>query len=370
MARRSSRLANFRAVREVLPPYLRMVRVLVALLLLLATNADAGVVTGRVVQDGFRVAEYGVTIASLSVEVRDGDGRFTLPDLPPGKYQLALVGWAFARKTLTVEVGTSKLDLGTIKVDAGRSLEGRIVDAAGSLVAGAKIIVYETRPQDLTVPEVELLFGGAQLATSSYDGTFKVLGLPDDLTGLRALAFSADESSAEHIVSGYFVELPIGRTGTIDGRITNRRRMKSPVMIATPAAFDGKPVLAGVDPTGHFRFDLPTGVYNIAFADEIAAPLQVVVAEQQTRAVTLTAPTKHFNLTVASTDCTYVRLLGARPGSKTPGTEIGFQVCDEGRASFYWLPPGRYGICVDTDVDGPCKLVTLRRGQMIRIESR
>ncbi|HEY5936576.1 MAG TPA: hypothetical protein VIU61_18130 [Kofleriaceae bacterium] len=344
-----------------------MVRVLVAMLMLLATSAEAGVITGRVVQDGFRVAEYGVTIAGLSVSVRDGDGRFTLPHLPPGKYQLVLVGWAFARKTLTVELGVSKLDLGTIKVDAGRALAGRVVDAAGSLVAGATIIVYETRPQDLTVPEMELLHGGAQVATSSHDGTFRVLGLPDDLTGLRALAFSGDAGSAEHLVSGHSVELPVGRTGTLSGRITNRRRMQSPVMIATPAGFAGKPVLAGVDPTGRFRFDLPAGLYNIAFADEIAAPLQVAVIEDEMRGVTLTAPTKHLNLTVASPDCTYVRLLGARPGSSVPDTEIGFQVCDEGRASFHWLPPGRYGICVDADEDGPCNVVTLRKTQVIRV---
>lgn len=343
-----------------------MFRALIVVLLL-ARTADAGVVTGRVVQDGFRVAEYGVTIAGLSIPVRDGDGRFTVPDLPPGKYQLVLAGWAFARETMTVEVGKAKLDLGTIQVEAGRTLSGRVVDAAGSVVAGATVIVYESRPFDLTAPEVDFLFAGAQVATSSYDGTFRVLGLPDDLTGLRALAFSGAETSAEHLVSGRFVELSIGRTGTLAGRVTNPKRMQSPVMIATPAGFDGKPVFAGVDPTGRFRFDLPAGVYNIAFDDEIGAPLQATVVADEMRSVTLAAPTRYATLWIAAEDCTYVRLLGARPGSSDPDTEIGFQVCDDGRTSFAQLPIGPYRICVDTEEAGTCKLVTVRRTQTIRV---
>jgi hypothetical protein len=340
---------------------------MLVLSLLLSTTASAATVTGRVIQDGFRVAEYGVFLDPRHpTAVRDADGRFTL-DVPSGYHRITVVGWGFVRRVIDVDIpeAATTFSLGSITVERGRTLAGRVVDASGNLVAGATIAVYETRPPDLAAPELELMADGAQLATSGHDGTFTVGGLPESVEGLHALAFGDDLVSGEHVLERqtWSAELAIGKVGTITGKVTNRRRLATPIVAVRPAGFTGKPVLAGVDPRGHFRVDLPAGIYDLAFLDEsTAAPLQVVVVGDRTRTVTMTAPTSHVTLEVHAKDCLYVRLLGARPGAKQARTEIAFQTCDhDDRARFTRLPPGPYRVCVDTDEEAACKPIRLGR---------
>jgi hypothetical protein len=346
---------------------------LLVLLVLLATTASAATVTGRVVQDGFRVAEYGVFIdPAHPTAVQDGDGRFTLHDVPPGRHRIKLVGWAFARREIDIDVAAdaTTVALGTITVERGRTLSGQVVDATGALVDGATVIVYETRPIDLAAPELALMAGGAQLAVSSHDGTFTINGLPESVVGLHALAFGADLVSAERDLERHTwsVELAIGKLGTITGKVTNRRQMSTPIITARPAGFTGKPVLAGVDPAGRFRLDVPAGIYDLAFLDEpLSAPLQVVVVGDRARQVTMTAPTRHASLDIQAKDCLYVRLLGARPGARQPRTEIAFETCEDDRVRFPRLPTGRYRVCIDTDEEAACKPIHLERPVTLRL---
>jgi hypothetical protein len=111
---------------------------------------------------------------------------------------------------------------------------------------------------------------------------------------------------------------------------------------------------------------VPAGVYELAFLDEIAAPLQVVVVGDRTRDVTLTAPTGHVTLEISSKDCIYVRLLGARPGAKLPRTEVAFETCAHERALFTRVPPGPYRVCIDTDEETECKPLRVGRGPVVR----
>jgi hypothetical protein len=352
-----------------------MGRFLVALVVLaLVTDAHAATITGHVVQDGFRVAEYAVFLRARSdaaMLVQDSAGRFILRDVPPGKHRLALVGWAFAPTTVDVDVASSNSEvvLGAITVERGRALAGRVVDAAGTPVDGATVLVYEARPIDLDATPLELMVGGAQLTTSRHDGTYTVHGLPEDPQGLRVLAFGDDMVSAEHLLGtgSWRLDLAIGQLGTIVGTVTNRRQMESPFLVAKLAGGHAKPTLAGVDPSGAFRLDLPAGVYELHIAEETAAPIQVVVVGNRTRTVKLTAPTRHVDLVVESAGCIYIRLLGARPRSKVPRTEIAFELCDGNTARFPRLAPGPYRLCVDTDEESACKPLQLRASPARRV---
>lgn len=341
------------------------------LLLLVSTSARAATVTGRVVQDGFRVAEYVVFAdPALPTSVNDGDGRFTLYGVEPGRRRITIAGWAFARREIDIVIpeAATTFAVGTITVERGRVLSGRVVDASGMLVEGATVAVYETRP-DITASEAALIARGAQVTTSRHDGTFTVNGLPESVEGLHVMAFGEDLASPERTLERHTwdVELPIGRLGTISGRVTNRSRMSSPIVAARPAGFAGKPILAGVDPSGRFSLDVPAGVYDLAFLDEpIAAPLQVVVVADRTRKVTVTAPTSHVTLEVASKDCMYVRLLGARPGAKQARTEVAFETCANDRALFTRVPPGLYRACVDTEDEAACHVLQVGRGPVVR----
>src|SRR5687768_4923919 len=149
-----------------------MTRALLCIAILCST-AHAGTITGRVVQDGFRVAEYGVYLTGgykSPTPVRDGDGRFTLRDVPSGRHQLAIVGWTFEKRLISVEV-TESIDLGTITVEAGRELGGRVVDAAGEPVSGATVLVFDQQPVDISAP-LELMAADVRVATSGLAGEY------------------------------------------------------------------------------------------------------------------------------------------------------------------------------------------------------
>lgn len=347
-----------------------MARLILALLLL-ASTARAATITGRVVEGGFRVAEYGVYLddPDAATLVQDGDGRFTLRGVSAGHHRITFVGWAFERRSIEIDVTAANLDLGTVTVEPGRRLSGRVVDAAGALVDGATVIVYEARPTDLDATPLALMAEGVQLATSRHDGTYTVYGLPADPSSLRVLAYGDDMVSSEHLLGTHTwsAELAIGGVGTLVGRVTNPRRMTSPIVLVRPAGFEGKPMIAGVDPAGHFQLALPAGVYDVRLAEEVSAPLQVVIVAARTRAVTLAAPAARFALAIEAAECTYVRLLGARPGSRTPRTEIDFAPCDDNRVQFGGLPPGPYKICVDTEDEAACELVQLRASATIKV---
>ncbi|MEO8843566.1 MAG: carboxypeptidase-like regulatory domain-containing protein, partial [Kofleriaceae bacterium] len=84
-------------------------------------------------------------LASVRVGWRPGtpatDGQFLVDELEPGDYDLTIHGPEFAdivKHGVKVEVGKTT-DLGAITVPHGRTLTGKVIDATGTPVAGAKI---------------------------------------------------------------------------------------------------------------------------------------------------------------------------------------------------------------------------------------
>ena len=95
----------------------------------------------------------------------DGNGRFLLPDLPAGRFRLevsAPTRLPIRRSPLDIEPGRT-IDLGRLVLQAGVPTEGRVLDAEGTPLGGARV---EVRPMD---------GAGAQFAAvAGEDGTFKV----------------------------------------------------------------------------------------------------------------------------------------------------------------------------------------------------
>ena len=74
------------------------------------------------------------------------DGRFEIPDLPAGTFQLTARGAGYAAITvpgLTVAQGAGSTDLGTVVLVRGVALEGYVTDPQGKPVEGARISVAE-----------------------------------------------------------------------------------------------------------------------------------------------------------------------------------------------------------------------------------
>ena len=96
------------------------------------------------------------------------DGRFGLPSLPPGRFDLRIEGDGFAPLEHTgveIPAGAGLRDLGRFVVERGAVLAGRVVDPYGQPLAGAEIRIG-SRP------------GDRPAAVSGPGGFFTLVNLP------------------------------------------------------------------------------------------------------------------------------------------------------------------------------------------------
>jgi uncharacterized GH25 family protein len=130
------------------------------------------------------------------------DGAFRIDDLEPGNWDVRVLGAEFAQFTKTdvkLEAGKTT-DLGTLTVTRGRKLVGKVVDANGSPVAGARITVSKTlftmEGADDQMDNIATMTG-ARMATSDQNGDFTVIGIPR--THVYAGAEQADKGRANPV---------------------------------------------------------------------------------------------------------------------------------------------------------------------------
>lgn len=101
-----------------------------------------GGVKGKVERDDGEPPAMALVSADWEHRVTIRDGAFELTDLVPGKYDLRVTGSDFAEKVVRdVTIAPGKItDTGTIVVRPGRTISGRVVDASGQGVEGARVL--------------------------------------------------------------------------------------------------------------------------------------------------------------------------------------------------------------------------------------
>jgi protocatechuate 3,4-dioxygenase beta subunit len=229
-----------------------------------------GAITGRVAfPDGRTPATFVVSLGGWgnTVPVSTRDGSFTIPDVPPRTYQLAVRGPGFAERTLPgVVVAAGKTaDAGTITVRPGRSISGRVIDADGKPVAGASVLagpmLWGTGSKTRTPSGI----GGPpgsdaiQDATTDERGMFTLTGVGrgprhliadhDALGRSLPLTVPPDRSASD-------IELVLVPLGTLQGKVTSGGKPAARVIVnaqskTVPEAMFS--VVSGAD--GVYRFD-------------------------------------------------------------------------------------------------------------------
>lgn len=159
------------------------------------------------------------------------EGKLTIRDLAPGTYDLTLHSLEFAERMLRdVKVEPGRVtDLGTIVVEKGRVLVGRVVDRAGRPVAGAKVRVGERlfsagNADDGQLAQYDAL-ANVRSGTTGADGSFTIIGVPPKPTS--AAAETASGRSLPVTIPATAgnpppVDLVIEGFGTIAGKVTRR----------------------------------------------------------------------------------------------------------------------------------------------------
>jgi Carboxypeptidase regulatory-like domain/Polysaccharide lyase family 4, domain II len=204
-------------------------------------------------------------LASVRAGWRPGtpatDGKFLVDDLEPGDYDLTIHGPEFAdiiKHGVKVEVGKTT-DLGAITVPHGRTLTGKVVDASGAPVPGAKIkagnMLYQIQGAEDQMSTFEDA-SGTRSAYSDQDGAFVLIGIPKQATNVMAES-DKGRSNAIEVPGGEddppAIALQLKGFGTIVGKVTLKGQPAPSIAVTdTPKAGGAQIQISQADDTGAF----------------------------------------------------------------------------------------------------------------------
>lgn len=236
-------------------------------------------VTGRVLEDADRPV-VGATVRALApgsleehgVATTDAGGRFALGALPTGAVRLYVHSGrhrpAWIGPIVLPRPGEAEEVL--VRLRAGRTLAGRVLDGEGRPVAGAHVGVNDE---------------GARLVSTDASGRFELAGLGDRPVNLFATATGFAPRHLQAVKpGGRAVELRLERPGELQGRLSAPPGGTLRVHLCRhDAHFDREICLASrlYDPAER-RFaltDLPSGHFDLVLeADGLGARLPVTIA--------------------------------------------------------------------------------------------
>ncbi|HEY4059438.1 MAG TPA: carboxypeptidase-like regulatory domain-containing protein, partial [Kofleriaceae bacterium] len=229
-----------------------------------------GSIKGQVAMaDGSVPASFTVSIGgTAAVPFATPDGSFSLPCIA-GTHTIVVDGRRFLAaksKAITVEAGKAA-DAGTITVQPGRSVSGRVLDENGVPVAGARVAAGAL----LTGGGAELYIEdesiGAKDTTTDERGAFVVEGFPPGPLTVTAGKDGVGRSSSVRIApspDSASVDLVLTRTAGLEGTVTrDGKPLADTVVIASPIGTNQNFfVVTGAD--GTFALDaLTPGAYII-----------------------------------------------------------------------------------------------------------
>jgi protocatechuate 3,4-dioxygenase beta subunit len=224
----------------------------------------------------------------------DPSGNFRLDTVEPGTVTLEATaeGWAPARKSgITVESGR-EVEAGTLVLDPGRTLRGRVLDAKDDAPLPGAVVSLVTAQGPMG-----FRFGatGAPSAVSDLGGVFTIGGLesraytavaehPDFAPYQAQVEVPAEEDPPELVVR-------LGRGGILTGSVrdASRQPVEGATILAMRGMMEGTPQDATTGPDGVYRFErLAPGTYQVVrtpSGDRIVIGLgmrQAVVREGET----------------------------------------------------------------------------------------
>lgn len=164
-----------------------------------------------------------------TVETTDGRGRFAVPDLAAGRYDLEVRAEGYSplvTRGIEVPEGDDDVDLGTVVLAPGLVVHGRVVDAAGMPVAGAGVRVGDQDRQRPGMPPQILrmiLLSEPVKTTTDAQGVFTVSGLKEGLLNLLVThdGFVAAPVSGLAVPSEEIAEVVLQPSSRVSGRVVD-----------------------------------------------------------------------------------------------------------------------------------------------------
>jgi hypothetical protein len=322
-------------------------------------------ITGRVVLDGAPVTYFGVIVTKTpdrrysesTATVNDDRGVFAQKDIAPGTWSVIVLGPGFATKTIdrvVVDEGRTT-DLGTITVERGRIVRGRVTDANGRPVPDALVVAGESL-FSLANNRVDQRSQGDTSARTDADGRYELVGLPDE--ELKIVARTPRARSVERTLgtTETVVDLVLEEVGSVVGHVANVRTSQVGVVLSLAGedVFTYGPRYHGdIDRAGDFRVEnVPPGRYTVRVLGENTLPeKEVDIVANTTARVDFELPAVQIKVTVQANDCSLVYLVGT-------ADVRALGVCSDNVVTWDAVGPGTYEVCHSRD-DEACAVITV-----------
>jgi len=152
------------------------------------------------------------------------DGRFKTELTRPGIYKLQVIADGFA-PALSDEINTGQLEPVTIRLTAGGTIKGRVVDSDGRAVSGAEVIPFSLAGgNDITNLEQFVM---KERAVKTTDGNFTLEHLPAGTDTLKVthLDFAPLIASGIQVIEGQTtegIELVLTKGAVVEGYVFDK----------------------------------------------------------------------------------------------------------------------------------------------------
>jgi RNA polymerase sigma factor (sigma-70 family) len=350
-----------------------------------------GQVKGRVALEGRPVEAFSASLGPVNPTPFAG-GAFVL-SVPAGTHDLTITGPSFATKELedvAVREGEVR-DLGTITVERGRSIAGRVLGSDGSPVAGAQVVAGQFLSGGGTQLYIPTESGGAQETTSDEDGRFVLSGFepgPLVVVAERAGQGRSDSVSIPPQSSSAQLDLVLRPTGAIEGRVTRDGHPFADTVVIATRQLRTANFFVMTGPDGRFALDsLAPGpqllqVFMNRNKDSLLRSVTVEAGQRarvdldvRTGAAAIAVSARGPDGPVAAQAFVVTPPVAVRDGeplesmmARLAPTEPTMSFQARAPHTFEGLAPGRYSVCVAAGKSGAARLFCTEREVSGRVE--
>lgn len=150
------------------------------------------------------------------------DGTFRITAVTPGSYDLRVQqrGYIPLERPVTA-TSDSVQDVGTLKLDPGESLYGRVVDAGGQPVVGALVSAFATQNRMMMGGMSDDEINGRLRTKTDDKGRFTISGLGTKKYGLAATAHGFGSAVEKEVVPGTGTTLTLTPGWTVHGVVVS-----------------------------------------------------------------------------------------------------------------------------------------------------
>jgi len=257
-------------------------------------------------------------------------GEFTVRGVIPGSYDVTFRGLEFAqlqKRDVKIEPGKTT-DLGTVTVQRGRQLVGKVVDATGKPVSGARVrvgeMLFSGNDDDTNRNEgLEELYG-MRSASSDQAGEFVINGVSSKATSMLAEHPDLGRSAATQIPAGAddvpAITLALRGYGSISGVVTMKGKPIAKVNVGASAKGGGATaVFAMTDDEGKYT------IAKVAEGEQVVQAMKTGMMEMKTgktTAVVVAGQQVTANIEIPVGEIALTVTIKALPNHQVDGAQV------------------------------------------------